>query len=685
MKKSRKASTNEKRSTNPKRDSSSKKSTPTKNRPKKSKKSPTASPKSRSPKSSVNKSFSVSSKNKSPSTKSKPKTSKKESVLDTPNRPSLSTINPPPIEPSVVNGEENLERNIRSLQEANSSKLLLNPNMCSIHYQPFVLYCETCEEPVCEGCYHSGAHTGIRHKLIDLKEAFMTRIEFLNGHCEQLMSKREVIMVQIDKVEYRVNEINSVGEIIEKDIKTEYAGMLERHNYKEGESLAVLQHNMGNLEKDVERLDNILNTIDEYSQADTRSDSISFLRKYNELLEYSEYALAKPFKTNIDIDDLSTEYDEIMGSLESSEKLNILIQLKDDLIFDLLVKKYIESEYDIWEQLKKRYERQVNTYQMVCSYCGQELNGITVNAHCLKNETERRFQERFTIKDPPIELNGSGRHYFGRSVGNTNNLIPRIMIDRKASVAFNAICSGSRSIGLSVIKKIINYDTGSTNKIPLDKFIEAFANKYDMEQDYFNRLAAVLDPSSESAKTVAYKEFINYIEELMLNKPRIDKKSIRDSHSSKKVTNKSSKNSQTFNKEEVKEGRSAMKNEVIIENKATQNAILEDTKKKEVSYSQMPFSSSEPSKHYFKEYRIEPDIFNSLRKKGVNKKHILMQLEEYDTLRKGSVPIDVLYMAFSKPNTGITSAELERLVKKWFPQAIQSGNIEYDNFLDKLL
>lgn len=51
--------------------------------------------------------------------------------------------------------------------------------------------------------------------------------------------------------------------IIERDIKNEYGGILERLNSTEGTKLAILQHDLSEIQKDVNRIDDILKALDE--------------------------------------------------------------------------------------------------------------------------------------------------------------------------------------------------------------------------------------------------------------------------------------------------------------------------------------------------------------------------------------------------------------------------------------
>ncbi len=57
-----------------------------------------------------------------------------------------------------------------------------------------------------------------------------------------LVDKRDKIIAQLHRLEYRVEEIRFVKNIIERDIRSEYSGILERLKNHEGVKLATLTH-----------------------------------------------------------------------------------------------------------------------------------------------------------------------------------------------------------------------------------------------------------------------------------------------------------------------------------------------------------------------------------------------------------------------------------------------------------
>ena len=91
---------------------------------------------------------------------------------------------------------------------------------------------------------------------------------------------------------------------------------------------------------------------------------------------------------------------------------------------------------------------------MVCSYCGVQMNVTSVNGKCIENTKDKTLEERFTIEDPPTEMDGTKLHFFGRSLKKSENFISRVLIDIMSSMGFNAICVGSKALAIKVVKEI---------------------------------------------------------------------------------------------------------------------------------------------------------------------------------------------------------------------------------------
>jgi palmitoyltransferase len=59
-------------------------------------------------------------------------------------------------------------------------------------------------------------------------------------------------------LDHRLEEIKTVKQVIERDIRNEYAAIMERLKSAEGIKTAVLQHDIAELQKDITRIDEVL-------------------------------------------------------------------------------------------------------------------------------------------------------------------------------------------------------------------------------------------------------------------------------------------------------------------------------------------------------------------------------------------------------------------------------------------
>ena len=189
------------------------------------------------------------------------------------------------------------------------------------------------------------------------------------------MPKRAQLIGQIVRLDHRLDEVKTVKGVIERDIRNEYAGIMERLRSAEGCKTAVLQHDIAEIQKDITRIDEILMFMEEISvgggsaTADNDKDEaatlkkdepamstsgaqahgpnqFSFLNGYRQLNENMEYAVTKQFKVDIEIypNDLPRELAERQVLLEHYEEQRKLLKFKDDVIWKLS------------QELKKKYD-----------------------------------------------------------------------------------------------------------------------------------------------------------------------------------------------------------------------------------------------------------------------------------------------------------------------------------------
>ena len=75
-----------------------------------------------------------------------------------------------------------------------------------------------------------------------------------------LVDKRDKIIAQLHRLEYRTEEIRFVKNIISRDIRSEYSGMLERLKNSEGVRLANLSHEVSLAQREIDTINDLGNT-----------------------------------------------------------------------------------------------------------------------------------------------------------------------------------------------------------------------------------------------------------------------------------------------------------------------------------------------------------------------------------------------------------------------------------------
>ena len=141
-----------------------------------------------------------------------------------------------------------------------------------------------------------------------------------------------------------MEEIKFVKSIIERDIRSEFAGVLEKLKSAEGKKLAILQHDMAELQRDLDKINDIVNTVKDLTGA--YADTLGFLMRARTLHDNVEFCIARPFKMNIDITphDLPRDLTEQRDKIEKFQAAENIIDFKDKVIFALLKEKIVESE-----------------------------------------------------------------------------------------------------------------------------------------------------------------------------------------------------------------------------------------------------------------------------------------------------------------------------------------------------
>ncbi len=405
------------------------------------------------------------------------------------------------------------------------------PSICPYHNQPFKYFCEACEEPICPDCQLLGPHNTELHRVSGLHDAFVPRFNYVTSQLyTELLRKRDMLLAQIGRVDFRIGEVRNVRKVVDRGIKAEYVEMLERLKSAEGGKVAVLQHDIAELQKDVERIDLVLKVVDDYTQGDARGDFVGFLGKFKEIHDYMEYAVTKPFKTVVEVvpHDLPRELTERRNLLQRANQSEGLLKLKDDMMWNLIQEnKRLGSlnEDELLRQpaksLSAKYSYELLTYELVCSYCGAALDEFSANTVCDHNTEDFKAQapDRFTVDIPPADIKGTARHFFGVPTKKEQIFAQKAASDPKAMVAFTAVKAGGRRVFTEVWRKIQAADPAGKLVLPQASLVSILRAHYDVPPEAIERLVFLLVPPTSVSQSAYYKDMVRYFDSILANVP----------------------------------------------------------------------------------------------------------------------------------------------------------------------
>lgn len=356
-----------------------------------------------------------------------------------------------------------------------------------------------------------------------------------------LLNKRDMLLAQVHRISHRMDEINYVRSIIEKDIKGEFGGILDRLKNAEGKKVAVIQNEMAQLQSDIERIDAL---VANYEQI--KGDRVLFLLRSRSLREDVESLLLKAFKTDIDQTpyDLPRELKELREKLERKNVGQQLLKLKDEIIWKLFndrknreveaVEKFnnsVANEIESWAKLADKYAEEYKRYQLICYFCSEPMGPANINKKCKINEKKEMNPgfTGFTSKRPEPEYLGNSKHFFARpkeNLFNTNQAFDNLqnMFNEQQAEVIKKKTMWEIENNLVVVKKLareknINIDALLRSHDPQNlgimshaKFIYLLSDKLGVSQDRINCFMILLDPHNK--RLVNYRDFLQ-----MLNDP----------------------------------------------------------------------------------------------------------------------------------------------------------------------
>lgn len=397
--------------------------------------------------------------------------------------------------------------------QAKAPQTAVNPaSICQAHKKEFKLFSETLEVPICEECLVSPPLNGIHSKVVPIEEAHRYRLaavyNTLNSH---LFSKREQLMAQMHRVDYRLDEIKRVKMMIERDMKSEFSAMNERLNSSCGTKIAILQHDIAELNGDLERINNIIQTIENSGQ-----DMIGFLQQAGHLRDAIEISVAKPFRTDIDVyqESLPRELAEIRSMVEKFPALQAIVAFKDELIWKLLHERSGTGDIDVttqkelaeWARLTDKFSQELEKFKLNCEYCGVPMDDETVNSNCPKNSS---YSLKPLESSTPSGYHGNNRHYFSRNKPQKpepqhKNLDSKFQNTQNPSSsppekdlnsAVRAIGAISKERGIDLENLFKPYDVLNLGLISPTDFYQILSRNFGLSGNQINTMVYEYDPN----------------------------------------------------------------------------------------------------------------------------------------------------------------------------------------------
>jgi len=419
------------------------------------------------------------------------------------------------------------------------------PTLCVLHQAPLLLYCGACEEPVCQQCATLGPHNNQLHRVVDLNSAFRHSVSQMSQVMSSgILAKRDLLLAQIHRLSYRMDEIAYVRSVIEKDARGEFGGVIDRLRGAEGQKLAIIQNEMATLQNEVQRIDSTLENYETY-----RTNPIEFLLRARILKDRVDSMISNPFKREITVNpyDLPRELTELRTKLQKKTSMNYILKWKDEVIWQLYnskkdqereeVERYnfeASKEIEAWSKLTDKYTAQLKEYQMVCYYCAEAMTPETVNRHCQINKKAKNVPKHFqgfTKEAPEDTHHGTGWHYWDYPIdnlfetGHAFNNMQKLFSDQQTEMLQKGLLlqiekhlatvkRAAREHNINLKAQFSQHDRDNLGMISTAAFIYILQEVLEVGSDKVASFLQLMDPQNQ--KIINYKDFLD-----LLNDPKL--------------------------------------------------------------------------------------------------------------------------------------------------------------------
>ena len=391
-------------------------------------------------------------------------------------------------------------------------KLTLPSKLCLMHKKDLKLYCDNREELICEECALNPMYSRYPARVVTIEEAFRVRLSGLyNTLTNYILPKR----IQIDSQKYNVGSCLSIVKArkaeIERDMKGEFSAMNERLNFSYGTKQAVLQHDLKELQVDLDRIQHITSLIES-----SANDQVTFLQRSADLRSLIEMTTSKPFRAIMDVraDDLPTELSKVREITSDYCAVQNLIRVKNELIWKLIhetpkpreINEASQRELAEWARLTEKYTQELRRFQICCEYCNCMMSEETVNTNCPKNL-------RGEARGSNLRLQGTGRHYFTDEPRPTVRSSSPATKDSEVSLKDIARIVRQKSIPLHGL--LLQQDRTKEGKLKSQEFIETIIQVFEVTKAQATDLTVKFD--KKRTGVVKYIKFVRCVSEEIIS------------------------------------------------------------------------------------------------------------------------------------------------------------------------
>ena len=490
----------------------------------------------------------------------------------------------------------------------------------------------------------------------NLHDAYSKRFESIAyGSYGTLVQKKQKLSDYINKLDERINEIKEIKSVYDREIKTEFSNQNEKLKAEAGKNLAIMQHDMNVLVKDIENINNIFNTINSFTTGERRDDQVGYLKIYRDLNEKIETIITKSIVNNTDKINLDCFEYQMVNIKQLFKRINeqqISLKRKDDTIWNLLQEKkriHEQSKVDeenvkeinIFTKITDRYAQEILNMQMKCVFCGTSADRLTVNEMCPSNSKEQELNN--INENVPKNRIGDKYHYFIRpKIEEENKNSPRLSLNINPIIILNEAAKQKQLNLHEELKKLDFQGIGEISKIDFEEFLEL---TLELPED---EIKAIMKTISSKPREVNKSNI-----ELLLNSisPRYKKETKQKASPVKKL------------------------------NQSIKSNMIEESPKKLFPFLYEPVPRPIVNQEEREDmFSIKSKILFNIKESSINLHELI---SKYDMTGQGFISSDNLRLVFYKMNKDLTSSEVESFIKSHIVSNEQEM-IYYPDFITKI-